>query len=137
MAGTTIAGRSGSVVLPGTPLQAIAFLTDWSIRVDADNYDQSALGDFWRSFVAGGGLRGWQGQLSGYYVADQDTNGQQVVQNAILNGTAITLQLQTGQGRGYYEGNVNITQMDVADNVRALITFAATFVGNGSLQHVP
>jgi len=137
MPGTTIAGRSGSVVIPGTPMAAIAFLTDWACRIDADNYDQSALGDFWRSFVAGGGLRGWQGSISGFYVADQDTTGQALVQAAILNGTSMTLQLQTGQGRGFYEGTVNITQIDVNDNVRALITFAATFVGIGSLNHVP
>ncbi len=137
MATTTIAGRGGSVVLPGTPLVAVAFLRTWSIQIDAQNLDTSALGDFWRVFVPGGGFRGWQGSCTGFYVIDQDTNGQAAIQNAILNGTTLTMQYQTSQGRGYYEGVVNITQQTVVDDAEQMITAAWTFVGTGSLQHAP
>ena len=137
MAITTIAGRGGSVVLPGTPQNAVAFLRSWSIQIDAQNLDTSALGDFWRVFVPGGGLRTWQGTCQGYFVIDQDTNGQAQIQTAILTGTTLTMQFQASQGRGYYEGVVNITQQAMVDDVEQMITANWTFVGTGSLQHAP
>ena len=137
MASTTLAGRGGSVVLPGTPLVPVAYLRTWSLQIDAANLDTSALGDFWRNFVPGGGFRTWQGSCTGFYVIDQDTNGQAVIQNAILTGITLTMQFQTAQGRGYYEGVTNITQQAIVDDAEQMITAAWTFVGTGSLQHAP
>lgn len=135
MANTTITGKSGAVTLPGTPTAVIAFLTDYSMQLDAENYEQTALGDQWRSYVAG--LRGWQAKMTGYYVADQDIAGQAAVQTAYLNGTAIVVQFNLAQGRSSYEGTANVTQLAIAANVRQLVTFDASIVGNGSLQYLP
>jgi hypothetical protein len=135
MAGTTIVGKSGAITLPGTPTAVISFLTDYSLQLDAENYEQTALGDNWRSYVAG--LKGFQGKMSGYYVTDQDVTGQGAIQAAFLAGNAVTVQYNLGQGRSSYEGNVNITQLAVGANVRQLVSWDATFVGNGSLQYLP
>lgn len=135
MANTTITGKSGGVTLPGTPTAIIAFLTDYSIQADAENYEQSALGDQWRSYVAG--LKGWQGKLTGYYVVDTDTTGQSAIQAAFLNGTSLIVTFNLATGRSSYEGNINVTQLAIGGNVRQLVSFDVTFVGNGSLQYLP
>lgn len=131
----TITGKSGAVTLPGTPAATVAFLTDYSLQLDAENYEQTALGDQWRSYVAG--LKGWQGKVTGYYVVDQDTTGQGALQAAYLAGNSVVFQFNLGGGRSSYEGQANLTQIAIAGNVRQLVTFDATFVGNGSLQYLP
>lgn len=135
MAGTPIAGKGGSVLLPGTPATAVSEITDWTLQIDAENYESSAMGQDWRTYVPG--LRGYQGRFTGFYVVDQDTQGQLAIENALLTGTSLVIQLQLSQGRGYYEGTVNITQVSVGVNFRQLATFDATYVGTGSLQHNP
>ncbi len=94
------------------------------------------LGDSWRHFVHG--LRGWNGSLQGYYDLVNDTTGQQALFNAmIVNDTTVVLVLQTAAGGGQFEGTANITQIQVSDPVDNLISINFTFVGTGSLQHVP
>lgn len=135
MAGTVIAGKGGSVVIPGTPNAVIAKLTDWSISLQAADLDQTALGDDWEDSVPG--IKSWTAKVNGYYVADQDTTGQMALQNALLNGTSPVMQFQLAQGRGYYEGTLNVTGIDVAESNKALATFAGTFKGRGPLNHLP
>jgi predicted secreted protein len=137
MAATTVfAGKDGSVVIPGTPNTAIAKLTDWSVAINADNLETTALGDQWKTFIQG--IKDWQGKLAGYMVADEDQAGQSLVMNALLTGNGdLVLQLQLGQGRGYFEGQVKATQFNVGNNVKNPQSMDATFVGNGQLNHNP
>lgn len=135
MAVTTIAGKGGFVQIPGTPAATVAKITDWSLAIDADNYEDTSMGDDWRTFVPG--VKGGQGRANGFCVTDQDTNGQQALQNALLNGTSLVIQLQLAAGRGYYEATMNITQMNIAESVKGLATFDCTYVANGSVQHNP
>lgn len=137
MAATTVfAGKDGSVVIPGTPNTAIAKLTDWSVALSADNLETTALGDQWKTFIQG--IKDWQGKMSGFMVADEDQAGQQSVMNALLTGNGdLVLQLQLGQGRGYFEGQVKVTQFNVGNNVKNPQSMDSTFVGNGVLNHLP
>jgi ABC-type nitrate/sulfonate/bicarbonate transport system substrate-binding protein len=135
MAEVALAGKGGSVYIPGTPTVPIAQVSDWTCQMDADNYDASVLGDSWRHFVPG--LRGWQGRISGYYDFVQDTTGQFTLLTAYMNSNPVVVIMQTAPGGGQFEGTVNITQISVADSVRGLITAEFTYVGTGSLQHLP
>ena len=135
MAETALAGKGGTVYIPGTPVTPIADIHQWTLTVDAGNYDASVLGDSWRHFVAG--LRGWNGQINGYYDITLDTNGQFVLYNNMLNSQSVVVVFQTAPGGGAFEGTVNITQMAVSDPVDGLITLDFTYVGTGSLQHIP
>lgn len=135
MAETALAGKGGTVYVPGTPLTPISYIHSWSLTVDAGNYDVSQLGDSWRHFIPG--LRGWNGQIQGFYNVVTDTTGQAALHNAILSGTAIVLQMQTAAGGSFYEGTANITQIAISDPVDNVITLDFTFVGTGSLQHQP
>lgn len=135
MAETALAGKGGTVYIPGTPTVPITDVNQWTITVDAGNYDASVLGDNWRHFVPG--LRGWNGTINGYYNLVLDTTGQYVLYSALLNSNQVVLQLQTVAGGGLFEGTANITQFAVTDPVDGLITIDFTFVGSGSLQHLP
>lgn len=135
MAQTVFSGKDGSVVIPGTPNLAIGKLTDWKLTVQADNLETTSLGDQWQTFIQG--VKGFQGSISGYMIADEDAS-QGAVMNALLIGNGdLVLQLQMGQGRGYFEGAVKITQMNVGINVKNPESFDASFVGNGQLNHLP
>ena len=135
MAEVALAGKAGSVWLPGTPLVPIAQLRQWDLTVDAGNYDASVLGDSWRHFVQG--LRGWNGTMQGYYDLENDTNGQLVLYHGLVNSQTVVCVFQTAQGGGQFEGTVNITQCSVSTPVDNLISMNFTFVGTGSLQSVP
>lgn len=129
---TALAGKGGTVYIPGTPVVAIANINQWTLQMDAGNYDASVLGDSWRHFIPG--LRGWSGQLTGYWSIITDPNGQQVLSDAFFNSSSLVIVLQTAPGGGQYEGTVNVTTMNVTDPVDGLITFDFSYVGTGSLQ---
>ena len=135
MAAVALAGKNGSVYLPGTPNAAIGEITQWQIQADRENYDQSALGDDWKRFVYG--LAGWSGSLTGYYAIVSDPLGQQVVYSAMINATEIACQFASAPGGGFFEGVVHVTQMTVGTPHNNLISIAFTFTGNGTLQHLP
>jgi hypothetical protein len=137
MAETALAGKGGTVYIPGTPVTPIANVHQWTLTVDAGNYDASVLGDSWRHFIPG--LRGWNGTINGYWDITLDPNGQQVLHTALLNSGSAVIVLQTSPlaGGGSYEGTVNITQFAITDPVDGLITIDFTYVGTGSLQHNP
>lgn len=132
---TALAGKGGSVYVPGTPNTAIASVQSWDLTIDAENYDATVLGDNWKEFVAG--LRGWNGSVNGFYNVVSDVTGQYQLYNALLTGASVALQLQTVAGGGTFEGLTNITNLAISDPVNNLITIKFTFVGNGSLQHNP
>lgn len=132
MAETALAGKGGTVYIPGTPTVPVANVHQWTLSIDAGNYDASVLGDDWRHFVIG--LRGWNGTINGYWDIVLDTTGQQKLSDAYFNGTSVVIVLQLSPGGGQYEGTVNITNMSMTDPVDGLITLDFTFVGTGSLQ---
>lgn len=135
MANTVFAGKDGSVVIPGTPNLPIGRLTDWSMSVSADNLETTSLGEQWQTFIQG--VKGWQGKISGYMIADEDPS-QGAVMNALLTGNGdLVLQLQLGQGRGYFEGLTKVTNFNVGVNVKNPQSFDGSFVGNGQLNHLP
>lgn len=132
MAETALAGKGGTVYIPGTPTQPVANINNWTLSIDAGNYDASVLGDSWRHFVPG--LRGWNGAINGYWDVGLDTTGQKVFQDNMLTSTSVVIVMQVVAGGGQYEGTVNITNMAISDPVDGLITLDFTYVGTGSLQ---
>lgn len=135
MAATAYAGKNGSVVIPGTPNAPIGEITQWQIQADRENYDQTALGDDWKRFILG--LGGWSGSLTGYYAIVSDPTGQEVIYNNLINAVSMVGIFVAGNSGGQFEGTFNTTQMTVGNPVNNLISIAFTFVGTGSLQHIP
>ena len=135
MASNALAGKGGSCYLPGTPNVPIAGITTWTCVIQRENYDATVLGDDWKEFVVG--LGSWNGKITGFYEVTTDSTGQRQLYNALIGGTQLALQMQTGPGGGAFEGVASITDFTVTDPVNNLITIDFTYVGTGTIQHVP
>jgi hypothetical protein len=66
----------------------ISDMVDYTFSIDADLLEEPVFGDGW-STVAGQGVKGAGGSMSGL-VNTADTNGQVVLENAVISGTKIT-----------------------------------------------
>ena len=62
---TALAGKGGTVSLPGTPGGIVGSIGEWTCVITSANYDASALGDEWEQFVQG--QRGFNGRIHGFY----------------------------------------------------------------------
>lgn len=129
MAGAAIAGKKGKVRVTGTPDTDVALLTEWSVDISHELYDSTTLGDDWKTDVPG--LREWSGSCSGYFDVEDDM-GQTILHNSILNGVALTLELEV-EGPSIYVGKVHPTTVAVGNPLGGLVTFAFSFKGSGQL----
>lgn len=120
-----IAGKGGSAKIGAN---TIAEVTSWSLDISSDMLDSTSLGDNWREFIAG--LKGATGSVEVKWDIPNDTNGQTALQNAILNGTTVTLNLYVNATK-YYSGSAYISGLNVEDPVEDLVTatFDAQFTG--------
>lgn len=120
-----IAGKGGSAKIGAN---AIAEVTSWSMDISADMLDSTSLGDSWREFVAG--LNGATGSVEVKWDIPNDADGQTALQNAILNGTTVTLNLYVNASN-YYSGSAYVSSLSVEDPVEDLVTatFEAQFTG--------
>lgn len=128
MSATAIAGKGGSVQVVGTPNTTIGEIREWQLTVTRAGYDKTALGDDFESKVIGVGS--WTGQLTGFFAIESDA-GQTVLNNAILTGTQLYVELKTATST--YEGQVNPTQVQVGNPVDNVVSFQFSFDGNGAL----
>lgn len=128
-----IAGTQGSVYLTGTPLTAVASITQWDLTVTVDNYNADVFGVTWHQFVLG--IQGWSGTLTGFYDISNDPNGQKVVWDALYLRQSVVIVLQTIAGGGNFEGTVHVTQAAITTPVNNIITCNFSYVGQGSLQN--
>lgn len=126
------AGTTGSAYLSGTPLTAIASITQWDLTTTTDNYNADVFGITWHQFVLG--IQGWSGNLTGFYDIPNDVNGQLVVWNALYQRQALYLNLQTNPGGGLFSGTCHVTQAVVTTPVNNIIAMTVAFVGQGALQ---
>lgn len=120
-----IAGKGGSARIG---VNTIAEVTSWSLDVSTDMLDSTSLGDNWREFVAG--LNGATGSVEVKWDLSNDTNGQTALQNALLNGTTVTLDLYVNATK-YYSGSAYVSSLSIEDPVEDLVTatFETQFTG--------
>lgn len=131
----SIVGKDGKVAL-GT--NTVISVRNWDLTIDRDSLDDSELGDDWRNWLIGIGQ--WSGSLeTGLDAAD--TNGQLVLINAILNGTATALLNlltdnvpATGSKKGF-EGAANFTSLGAGVSFDAIESGSYSFQGTGVLAY--
>lgn len=129
MPATAIAGKGGSVRINGTPVITVALVEQWSGDLNQDLYDQTSLGDTWKSDVAG--LKSLTGTIQGKWDITSDT-GQTLLHNAILNSTTVGLNLLV-DGTNGYELTANLSKFSTSDPVNGLVTFQCTFQSYGQV----
>lgn len=123
-----IAGTAGLLKVVGTPDVTVGEIKAWNLQVDRDIYDASTLGNTWAVNVQG--LGHWTGTLTGFFSISTDV-GQTILQNALLNATPIYVEFKTSTNT--YEGQVNVSQLQVGNPVDGITTFDMTFTGSGQL----
>jgi predicted secreted protein len=123
-----LAGKGGSIKL-GT--NAVAEMGEWSLDLELDTQEDTAFGDDWKSYLAG--LKGWSGSGSGRWDMT-DTNGQKAIQDALLNGTALTLKLYVDATHNY-SGSAFVTGLSPSATVDGMVEISFDFQGSGSLTY--
>lgn len=113
---------------------AVAEVRSFTISINGVMISTKKLGDTWETVKAG--IRSWSVKAQAFW-DETDTNGQAVLQAALIAGTAVTLNLYpegATTGDAYFTGSAFIESMDieVSDN-DAIIGASFSFKGNGAL----
>lgn len=129
MPASGIAGKGGAVKINGTPVTTVALVDNWTGDLNADLYDQTSLGDDWKSDVPG--LKSLTGSISGKWDVTGDA-GQTTLHNAILQGITVGLNILTN-GTDGYEFTARLSKFTTTDPVAGLVTFQASFQSQGQV----
>lgn len=124
-----IAGKNGKLSLAAN---TVSDIKNWSLDLGADTIDVTALGDEWKTFIAG--LKEWKASADGSFAINTDTNGQAALQTAFLNATEVSLRLYINN-TNYYSGNAYISSLSVEDPVDDAVNVSFEFQGTGALSY--
>lgn len=127
----TFSGKAGVLRISAA---TVAEVVDWSVTINNEPMEDTALADDWATFVADGGNRSWSGQCTVRW-DDTDTNGQTALESAVTGDTDVAIDfLPEGTGTGAYEiaGNVRVTSMEITVSRNAPVGRTFAFTGNGA-----
>lgn len=124
-----MAGNSGSVYIGANK---VAEIGTWKLDVDSDLIDVTSFDSGgWKESIQG--LKSWSGSLEGNWNMS-DTNGQKALQDALLGGTTVSLELRVN-GTNKYSGTAFIGKMSVEAPVDGKSTVSFDFTGSGALTY--
>lgn len=129
---TAIAGFGGSIKLGGTGgTNTVVSVKDWDLPLAADMADVSALGSQWKAYLSL--LTGALAKVNAFF-DPTDTNGQMALQNALLNGTTVIVNLYVTASH-YYSGTAYIKQIDIKAAVNATVDVALDIQFTGQISY--
>ena len=123
-----IAGKGGKLTIGASDAVNIG---SWSLSLDSDMLETTALGDDWKEYLAG--LNGWTASVEAHF-DKADTTGQIAMQNAILAGTSLSVKLYVDD-TNYYSGTVYVSNQSISDAVSDLVTASFSLQGSGELSY--
>jgi len=119
-------GRSGALLLGsanGGAAASVSNLTQWSIAIEQDTAECTAIGDSFKSYVAG--MKGATCTLSGFFADDADIPFDAFDQ-AQASGTVSAYLYPAGTSVSkYFSGAVWPTNVSIEDTVNGVVTFSA------------
>ena len=122
-------GYAGKVYIGAN---AVAELKNWKMDLSVDMADTTVFSTTgWKSNIPG--LKEWSGSAEGN-LDMTDTNGQLALQNALLNGTSITLKLYV-DGTHYYSGTAYVKKLAPEAAVDGVVSVAFDFQGSGAVTY--
>ena len=125
----TLIGYAGKVMIGAN---TVAELSNWKMDLSADMPDTTVFNTTgWKSVIPG--LKEWSGSAEGNFDMS-DTNGQLALQNALLNGTSLSLKLYV-DGTHYYSGTAYIKKVAPEAAVDDAVKCAFDFQGSGALSY--
>ncbi len=126
-----IAGKSGKLVIDSTNPATVVGIKNWSIDLSMDTLETTALGDGWKGYIAG--LKEWTASADGDFNVHTDEAGQQALQDAYLNGTAVSALFYVND-TNYYTGEAIINSLSIEDPVDDVVSISFEFTGNGEIS---
>jgi hypothetical protein len=123
----SIVGNNGLVKID---VNAVANVLNWSISTTANIVPNTVLGDPWETNLVG--TKTWSGAISCYWV-DDDTTGQDL----LVEGALVDVELYPdtdAPGSAFYSGSIRVGGVEyggVENNTTATANFS--FTGNGAM----
>jgi predicted secreted protein len=113
-----ITGKAGSVKIGSV---VVTQFSGWKVDLSGDTKDVTNFqSNGWKEQIQG--IKSWSGSCDGTWNVSTDTTGQQAIQNALLNGTIISLVLGL-QGTNTYTGNALIKKVSLDEAVDGSLSF--------------
>ena len=107
-------------------------IKDWSLDLGLDTIETTALGEEWKSFIAG--LKEWSASGEGSWNIAIDSLGQRALQDAYLSSSSVELKLYVDTTY-YYSGTAFISSVSVEDPVDDTVSISFEFQGTGALTY--
>lgn len=130
-------GRGGALLLGasnGGAAQTVVNLTQWSLSIDTDFADTTAIGDAWKSSVIG--TKGATMSASGFFADDADVPFDAFDQNQ-SGGTVSAYLYPAGVSvNKYWYGAVWPKSVSIDDSVGGAVSFKADAVFTGACTRV-
>lgn len=131
-----IAGKKGKLAVDAEGISSkVIGIKNWSLALTIATLDDTELGNDWKKYILG--LKEWTASSSGNYaVSDVAKDGevnQEILQEAFLNGTEVSLNLYVDEIH-YYTGKAIITSLSIDDAVDGVVGITIEFVGCGELS---
>jgi hypothetical protein len=127
-----IKGHDGSVTVAGNA-SAMGNAKAWSLDISQETTDTTDLSSTgWKTSEST--LRSWTGSITAIF--DASGADEADLQANLVGGSAITLDLQLGDGTGSldkYSGSANITGQSITNDVNGIVEATFNFEGTGAL----
>lgn len=124
----SIVGYAGAAKLS---TNTIAQIKSWEMGLNVDLADVTVFGDQWKDYLPT--LVGADPKIDGFFDMT-DTNGQVALQNALLNGTSVSLRLYVNT-TNYYSGTAFMKSMSVKAAVDGAVEFSAELSFSGTISY--
>jgi hypothetical protein len=131
--GSAVAGYGGVVKIS---TNTVANVKQWELPLAADLYDVSVFGNQWKQYIPG--LLGSDAKIDVFFDLT-DSTGQVAIQNALLNGTSVSLSLLTSNAGSAavhtYSGTAYVKGIDIKDPVNAPEEASLTLTFTGAVTY--
>lgn len=125
-----ISGFGGQVKI-GT--NRVAQINQWELEIKVDEGDATTFdSNGWKEVVSG--LRSWSIKFEAKWNVANDANGQKALQDALLGGTTVSLDLYVN-GTNKYSGTALITTWTVTTPADDVVTLKFEGTGTGALTY--
>ncbi|MBZ4662769.1 MAG: hypothetical protein JG776_451 [Caloramator sp.] len=125
-----ITGKSGLVKI-GT--NTVTEIQNWKLDLEADLKETTNFSsNGWKTQIAG--IKSWSASAEGTWNVSSDTNGQKALQDALLNGTTVSLELNVN-GTNKYTGTAYIKKISIDEQVDDAVKFSVDLEGTGALSY--